>query len=38
MALSAMAFVAIIAATYLLSKDPGRRSRAWRLLRLLLGR
>jgi hypothetical protein len=30
--------VAAVAAVYLWSKDPGRRLRAWRLLKLLLGR
>jgi hypothetical protein len=30
--------VATVAAVYLWSKDPGRRLRAWRLLKLLLGR
>ena len=28
----------ILAAVYLWSKDPNRRRRAWRLLKLLLGR
>jgi hypothetical protein len=30
--------IAILAAVYLWSKDPGRRRRAWQLLRLLLRR
>ena len=30
--------LAILAAIYLSSKDPGRRRRAWRLLKLLLRR
>lgn len=29
---------AILAGVYLWSKDPNRRRRAWRLLKLLLGR
>lgn len=29
--------VTTVAAVYLWSKDPGRRLRAWRLLKLLLG-
>jgi hypothetical protein len=34
----AAAGIATLAAIYLWSKDPDRRRRAWRLLRLLLGR
>ncbi len=34
----AAAGVALLAAVYLWSKDPGRRRRAWQLLKLLLGR
>jgi hypothetical protein len=30
--------LAVLAAVYVWSKDPGRRSRAWRLLKLVLGR
>ena len=30
--------ITILAAIYLGSKDPGRRRRAWRLLKLLLGK
>jgi hypothetical protein len=30
--------ITILAAVYLLSKDPGRRRRAWQLLKLLLRR
>jgi hypothetical protein len=33
-----VAGIATVAAVYLWSKDPGRRLRAWRLLKLLLGR
>jgi hypothetical protein len=34
----AATLVALLAAVYLWSKDPGRRRRAWQLLKLLLGR
>jgi hypothetical protein len=30
--------IAMLAAVYVWSKDPGRRARAWSLLKLLLGR
>ena len=30
--------ITLLAAVYLWSKDPGRRRRAWQLLKLLLGR
>jgi hypothetical protein len=33
-----VAGIATVAAVYLWSKDPDRRRRAWRLLKLLLGR
>ena len=36
--MAAAAGVAILAAVYLWSKDPARRDRAWRLLKLLLHR
>lgn len=32
------AALAVLAAVYLWSKDPDRRDRAWRLIRLLRGR
>ncbi|WP_156046059.1 hypothetical protein [Herbidospora cretacea] len=37
-AVASMALIAILAATYLYSRDTGRRGRALRLLRLLLRR
>lgn len=36
--LLAGAGIAVPAAVYLWSADPGRRSRAWQLLKLLVGR
>jgi len=37
-AVLAVAGIVALAAVYVWSKDPGRRARAWSLLRLLLGR
>ena len=34
----AAAGIVVLAAVYVWSKDPGRRARAWSLLKLLLGR